>query len=210
MPTIVCQDLAEFGLRLITAEDASFQPIVENIKSRAFQPVPDARLDRAAVLLNESGKTVIVLGHIWDISARLFGFGQIALDHNFSQGLTLQQLYGGGLGWTVVKTGTQEFDVKGSVDYIHQNFQVSASNQSQVGSMFAEIYTRKLAHGLVFNEQISVLPAWNNSRAYSATGLASLSLPVHKRFSLAISSLDTFLNDPPPGSRRTHSSSPLA
>jgi hypothetical protein len=135
-------------------------------------------------------------------SPRLFGFGQIALDHNFSQGLDLQQLYGGGLGWTVVKTGTQEFDVKAAVDYIHQNFQVSASNQSLVGSMFAEIYTRKLAHGVVFNEQISVLPAWNNSRAYSATGLASLSLPVHKRFSLAISSLDTFLNDPPPGFKK--------
>ena len=135
-------------------------------------------------------------------SARLFGFGQIALDHNFSQGLDLQQLYGGGLGWTAVKTGTQEFDLKASVDYIHQNFQISASNQSLVGSTFAEIYTRKLGHGVVFNEQISVLPAWNNSRAYSATGLASLSLPVHKRFSLAVSSLDTFLNDPPPGFKK--------
>ena len=135
-------------------------------------------------------------------SPRLFGFGQIALDHNFSQGLDLQQLYGGGLGWTVIKTGTQEFDVKASVDYIHQNFQVSASNQSLVGSMFAEIYTRKLAHGVVFNEQISATPAWNNTRAWSATGLASLSLPVHKRFSLSISSLDTFLNDPPPGFKK--------
>ena len=55
-------------------------------------------------------------------SPRMFGFGQAAFDHNFSQGLDLQQSYGGGLGWTVIKTTAAEFDLKGSVDYIRQSF----------------------------------------------------------------------------------------
>jgi hypothetical protein len=88
------------------------------------------------------------------------------------------------------------------MDYIRQTFAISASNQSLVGSTFGEIYTRKFTHGIVFNEQISATPAWNNTAAYSATGTASLALPVHKRFSLAITSLDTFLNDPPPGFKK--------
>jgi hypothetical protein len=88
------------------------------------------------------------------------------------------------------------------MDYIRQTFAISASNQSLVGSTFGEIYTRKFAHGIVFNEQISATPAWNNTAAYSATGTASLTLPVHKRFSLAITSLDTFLNDPPPAFKK--------
>ncbi len=135
-------------------------------------------------------------------SPSLFGFGRVAFDHNFSQDLNLQQSYGGGLGWTVIKTGVSELDLKASIDYIRQTFQISASDQSLVGSTFGEIYTRKFAHGIVFNEQASATPAWNNTAAYSATGTASLALPIHKRFSLAITSLDTFLNDPPPGFKK--------
>ena len=135
-------------------------------------------------------------------SPRLFGFGQAAFDHNYSQGLDLQQTYSGGLGWTVYKTGAAELDLKAAMSYIHQGFDVSASNESLIGSTFAEIYTCKFQHGILLNEQISATPAWNDTSAYSATGSVSLTLPVHKRLSMALASLDTFLNDPPPGFKK--------
>lgn len=135
-------------------------------------------------------------------SPRLFGFGQAAFDHNYSQGLDLQQMYGGGLGWTAYKTGAAELDLKAAVSYIHQGFSESASNQSLIGSTFAEIYTRKLPHAILLNEQISFTPAWNNTSAYFGTGSAGLTLPVYKRLSVALTSTDTFLNDPPPGFRK--------
>jgi hypothetical protein len=111
-------------------------------------------------------------------------------------------MYGGGLGWTAYKTGAAELDVKAAMSYIHQSFSESASNQSLVGSTFAEIYTRKFQHGILLNEQISATPAWNDTSAYFATGSISLTLPVHKRLAVSIGSLDTFLNDPPPGFRK--------
>lgn len=135
-------------------------------------------------------------------SPRLFGFGQAAFDHNYSQGLDLQQMYGGGLGWTAYKTGAAELDIKAAASYIHQGFSGAGSNQSLLGSTFAEIYTRKLQHGILLNEQISLTPAWNNTSAYFGTGSVGLTLPVHKRLSVALASTDTFLNDPPPGFRK--------
>ena len=135
-------------------------------------------------------------------SASLFGFGRAAFDHNYSQGLDLQQTYGGGLGWTVSKTANAELDLKGSVSYIRQGFSASTSNMSLVGSTFAEIYTLKFAHGILFNEQIAATPAWNNTSAYFGTASAGLTLPVYKRLSVALTSLDTFLNDPPAGFRK--------
>ena len=45
-------------------------------------------------------------------SARFFALGQVAFDHNFSQSLDLQQIYGGGLGWTIVKQAKQTLDLK--------------------------------------------------------------------------------------------------
>jgi len=134
-------------------------------------------------------------------SPRLFGFGQAAFDHNYSQGLDLQQMYGGGLGWTAYKTAGEELDVKAAISYIHQSFSAGA-NQSLIGSTFAEIYTRKFQHGILLNQQISFTPAWNNTSAYFGTGSVSMTFPVHKRLSLALAALDTFLNDPPAGFKK--------
>jgi uncharacterized protein DUF481 len=135
-------------------------------------------------------------------TGRLFGFGQLAYDHNFSQGLDLQQAYGGGLGWTAIKRPAQELDVKASMSYVKQGFQDSSKNQNLVGSTFAEVYHLTLPHGILFNEQLAATPAWNNTRAYSAVGGAGLTMPVFKRLSMALSALDTFLNDPPPGFKK--------
>jgi hypothetical protein len=135
-------------------------------------------------------------------SARVYGFGQLAYDHNFSQGLDLQQQYGGGIGWTVIKSAKQTLDIKGSMSFVNQEFEASAENQNLIASTFAERYARTLPHGILLGEQFSVTPAWNNTRAYSAAAGAGLTLPVYKRLSVAINSLDTFLNDPPPGFKK--------
>jgi hypothetical protein len=133
---------------------------------------------------------------------RFYGFGQLAYDHNFSQGLDLQQSYGGGIGWTVIKSANQALDLKAGLSYVKEQFQESAQNQNLVGSTFAERYNRTLPHGILFTEQLAATPAWNNTNAYSAAGGAGLTLPVYKRLSLAVSTLDTFLNNPPPGFKK--------
>ena len=135
-------------------------------------------------------------------TARVYGFGQLAYDHNFSQGLDLQQAYGGGIGWTVIKSDNQTLDLKASMSYVRQQFQESAQNQNLIGSTFGERYARTLFHGVLFNEQLTVTPAWNNTHAYSAAGTAGLTLPVYKRLSLSLGTVDTFLNDPPPGFKK--------
>ncbi|HEX6545563.1 MAG TPA: DUF481 domain-containing protein, partial [Bryobacteraceae bacterium] len=136
------------------------------------------------------------------LTSRLFVFGALAYDHNFSQGLDLQQTYGGGLGFTVIKDAVQEFDVKASVNYIKQQFAIASENQNLIGSQFGEDYTRKLIHGIVFTESGTYTPAWNNTNAYSATAQAGLVFPIYKGFSFAIGSLDTFLNNPPTGFKK--------
>jgi hypothetical protein len=135
-------------------------------------------------------------------TSRLYGFGQLAYDHNFSQGLDLQQSYGGGVGWTVIKDAKDTLDLKASMNYVSQQFQTSTANQNLVGSVFAERYNRTLPHGIGFTEQLAITPAWNNTQAYSGAAGAGLTMPVYKRLSLAVNSLDTFLNDPPPGFKK--------
>jgi hypothetical protein len=132
-------------------------------------------------------------------SPRFFALAQTAFDHNYSQGLNLQQVFGTGVGWTPVKNGKQQLDLKATVQYEKQAFQTASSNQNLIGSTLSEAYHRNLPYKLVFTESASALPAWNNTNAYSANGTVMLAMPVFKRLSLTVSSTDTFLNDPSVG-----------
>lgn len=135
-------------------------------------------------------------------SPRVFGFGQATFDHNFSQGLDLQQMYGGGLGWAVIKKADRELDLKGSVTYTRQSFQQSKGDQNLIGVTLAQNYNRTFAHGILFVEQLSVTPSFNNSDAYSAIGSAGLTIPFYKRLNLSAGAVDNFLNNPPPGFKK--------
>lgn len=138
----------------------------------------------------------------WYFSPRVFAFVQGLWDHNYSQGLDLQQTYGGGLGFVVFKSPSSEFDFKGSMDYINQRFLLPGLNKSLIGSIFGETYVRTFSHGILFDEQAAIQPAWNDTSAYTALGSATLTFPVHHHFGLTLGALDTFLNEPPPGFRK--------
>jgi hypothetical protein len=136
----------------------------------------------------------------WYFTPRLYFLGLTAFDHNYSQGLDLQQIYGGGIGWTVIKQPIQELDLKGTIQYEKQNFlnATDGTNQNLIGSTFAAIYMRKLPRGLIFNQQLAFIPAYNNTNAYSATESNTLAVPFYKSLSFSIGTLDTYLNNPPP------------
>jgi hypothetical protein len=131
----------------------------------------------------------------------LFAFVRTDFDHNYSQGLTLQQSYGGGIGWTLIQTANQELDLKAGVNYLLQQFQVGA-NEDLIGSLFAEHFRRAFKGELVVDQHLAFTPAWNNTRAYSALFSALATMPVLKRISATTGVIDTFLNDPPPGFRK--------
>jgi hypothetical protein len=132
----------------------------------------------------------------------VYGFVQTALDHNFSQGLKLQSNLGGGIGYTVIKKGNETLDFKGSITYLKQNFEISATDTNLIGSTFNETFMRKTAHGILFLQQISLTPAWSVLNDYSAAASGSVAVPVYKRFAFTTSVADTFLNNPPPSFKK--------
>lgn len=133
---------------------------------------------------------------------RVYGFGSAAFDHDYSQGLDLEQTYGGGLGWTAVKRANQELDLRGEIDYVNQQFFAAASNQKLLGSIFSETYGRTFRKKIVLHEQISLDPAWTNLHASTANGNVTLTVPVIKRIGVTVSTADQYLNDPSPGFRK--------
>ncbi len=131
-------------------------------------------------------------------SPRFFALGQVAFDHNFGQDLNLQQVYGGGFGWTALKTPKQEADLKGTIQYEKQQFITGGSdgNQNLVGSTFAATYGLRLKL-FTYSQNVSFIPAYNNMHAYSAAEANSFAFPAYKRLSFALGTMDSYLNNPP-------------
>ncbi len=132
-------------------------------------------------------------------SPRLYALADTAFDHNFSQGLQLQQIYGAGMGYTVIKRPAQQLDVKGEIHYEKQKFIGDVGNQNLIGATFGESYRRNLPLKLVFTESGTVDPAFNNTNAYSAQIQAALAIPAYKRLGFSVSAADDYLHNPPFG-----------
>lgn len=134
----------------------------------------------------------------WYFTPRLFALGNFAFDHNFSQGLDLQQLYGAGIGWTPIQGERQELNLKADVHYERQSF-FAQPEEDLIGSIFAEAYRRTLPRKILFTEAGNYIPAWNNSKAYSAMLTAGIVLPAWKNFGANFAVTDNYLNNPSPG-----------
>ena len=131
-------------------------------------------------------------------SPRFYALGQVAFDHNFGQDLDLQQIYGGGFGWTVLKTPKQEANLKATIQYEKQQFITGGStgNQNLIGSTFAASYVLHLKL-FTFVQGVSFIPAYNSMRAYSAMENNTFAFPAYKRLSFSLGTMDSYLNDPP-------------
>jgi hypothetical protein len=146
--------------------------------------------------------------HDWYLSPRFYALADLSYDHNYSQGLSLQQIYGGGFGYSVIQQPKQHLDVKADVHYERQSFSADTyavpvppvqPSVNLVGSSLGESCMRKLPAGLVFNEAGVVNISFNNTNAYSSNVAAGLVFPVYKRLSFNLGAVDGYLNNPPVG-----------
>jgi uncharacterized protein DUF481 len=158
-----------------------------------------------------TSKTDILHGDTeWDkyLSPAIFGLVNASADHNFGNGLRLQQAYGAGLGWSIIKQPKENFDIKATLLYQQQQFYnglesgLGTPSVNVIGADFSETWSRTFAHNVKFNEYITLTPTFNIVRAYSAVGNANFVFPVYKRLNFTLSSTDNYLGDPPEGFRR--------
>src|SRR6185437_8736490 len=137
------------------------------------------------------------------LSPRFYLLGQGTWDHNYSQGLDLQQLYGGGAGYTFIKNDVQELDVTGIIDHPKQAFAGTDTtppySNNLIGSSFGDNYLRNFPKKIVFTEIALFNPAWNSPSDYSANIALGANFPVFKNFGFSLGLIDSYLNDPPVG-----------
>lgn len=141
-------------------------------------------------------------------SPRIYALAQTAFDYNFSQSLALQQIYGGGIGWTAIKKPREELDLKATAQYESQQFLQSpvtaanptpapaSPNMNLVGSTFSANYVHHMKM-LTYTQGLSFIPSYNQLHAYSANETNTVAFPAYKNLSFTMGTLDSYLNDTP-------------
>ncbi len=147
----------------------------------------------------------------WYFSPRFYFLVDAAFMHDYSQGLSLQQTYGGGLGYTVIKNAKQQLDVKFDIHYEKQTYFITPNiappppltpSKDLIGADFGDSYKLKLPKGLQFTQTAVITPSFNITNAYSALATAGLLFPTYKRLGFTVGTVDNFLNDPAIGSKK--------
>jgi hypothetical protein len=135
-------------------------------------------------------------------SRRFYVLGMVAFDHNYSQALALQSIYGGGVGFTVFSTPVHELDLKATIQYENQEFLAigtapAAPTLHLVGSTFSANYAAKWKV-MSFAQEVAYIPAYNDPSAYSVNETNTVAFPAYKNLSFSFGTLDSYLNNPPP------------
>jgi hypothetical protein len=125
--------------------------------------------------------------------------------------MRLQQTYGGGVGFVLFKNDHQELDLKGSIAYIRQSFEdvvladgtsTPSPGKSLIGATIGESYSRTFQHGVALKEGLILIPAFNDSSAYTSNAFVNLLIPVHKHISITLGGVDAYVNEPPEGFKK--------
>ena len=168
----------------------------------------------AGVQAASSAKTNILHGDIERdqyLTPRFYYLFDASADHNVGSGLRVQQIYGAGAGYSVIKEKARTLDVKGDIHYQRQEFYPSpdfpsGESLNLIGASIGELFMQKLPKGLVFNEAGTILPAFNTPAgqpsAWSAQIIAGLLFPVYKNLGFTLGSQDNFINNPPFGYKK--------
>lgn len=129
-------------------------------------------------------------------SRQLFVLARAQLDHNFAQGLQLQQSYGSGVGWTAFRN----FNLKVDLHLTIQQF-LTAPRTRFLASDLTESYARKLGR-LQWTESISAQPSLTSENAFQANGTTTFAVPIYKLLGFNTTVTDSYLGNPQPGFRK--------
>ena len=149
-----------------------------------------------------------------NISPRLFVFAVAGFQTNELQHLDLRQIYGGGLGYHVIKTDRNVFDVFGGFNYDRDEFSsyvltnptppppattVAAITKNSAEALIGEEFDSKFSKRSTFTERFVVFPNLSHTGEYRFQFVSALATQVKNWLSWQFTFTDNYISYPPPG-----------
>lgn len=156
----------------------------------------DAQQDGTEITSNTIDTT---LREDYLFTARNFFFGSGELDHVDTQGLYLQQSYGGGFGRDLVHNARTIFSVLGGINYVADHYDTIPSVHS-AEAFVGETLGSQLTPRIRVDEHFNFYPDLEHSGQYRFDGAVNFGLKLSAHFTANVGLMDLYLTQVPPGS----------
>jgi putative salt-induced outer membrane protein YdiY len=134
-----------------------------------------------------------------DLTPRIFAFAGADFMADQLQSLNLRSVFGGGLGYHLIKSDKTTLDLLAGINYTHEDYD-TITNSFAAGT-FGEELTRKLGKSTVIAEKGYVFPDFNNGGQYRATFDFGTVTKLNKWLGWQNSFGDVYVTNPPAGKK---------
>ncbi len=145
-----------------------------------------------------------------NLSPKLFAFAFANYETNALQNLNLRQVYGGGLGYHIIKTANTTFDVFGGFSYDRDAFGAytlvgpppvfyPATNQNSAEVVIGEEFDTKFNKRSALAETFSIYPNLSHTGDYRMQFNSTFSTLLKNWLSWQLTFSDSYISYPPPG-----------
>lgn len=136
-----------------------------------------------------------------NLSARNFGFSSLDLEHDKLQRLDLRTVAGGGLGYHVIKTDNETFDLFSGLAYNREAF-VDVTRES-IELLLAEESSHKITDNTSFKQRFALYPNLKESGEYRSQLDATLATTIIGKIGLQLTLSSRYQSNPQPGIKNT-------
>ena len=143
-----------------------------------------------------------------DFAPRVFAFVNGDFYHDELQSLDLRSIFGGGIGFHVVKSDATTFDLLAGVNYTHESYSVPFKppspdeSRSLAALTLGDEFTHKIGKSTVITQNLYFYPDLTNTGEYRGTFSFGTVTKLNKWLGWQNSFGDVYVSDPPPGKKK--------
>ncbi len=135
--------------------------------------------------------------YAYDLNPKVFGFGSLDLSYDRLQDIDFRGVLAGGLGYRIVNTPVNRFDVSGGVTYNYTQYVAETVGVAEL--LLAEESSHTLSAGTSINQRLAVFPNLSDTGEYRLQFTAGLITKLNETFSLTVSFTNNYQSNPQPG-----------
>ena len=144
-----------------------------------------------------------------EINARVSGFGDFAVLRDKPAGISSSTMVGGGLAFKLIADARQSLTADGSIGYLNEN-RLTGENISTATYGTGTAYKLKLSETADLTDDFRFLGTFHTADDWRVAHTIALTAKINTLLSLKVSSLVRFSNLPPPGFKKTDTTTSIA
>lgn len=135
-----------------------------------------------------------------DFDGMLFGFGNGDFMSDALQALNLRSVFGGGLGYHVIRRPATTLDFLTGLNYTHESYTTFSRNFA--AATLGEEFMHEIKGSTVLNEKLGFFPNFSDPGEYRSTLDFGLVTKINKWFGWQNSFSDVYVTNPPVGKKK--------